>query len=198
MVPGSSYSRCPRCSGSRRRPRRHDPVMDAELRPPAGSPCQSYPPSCWSPGCTPRPFELAFARATRPSTLVALTVRSNPIETAALEQEWIERDIPVPLVTLDSPYRDSPDLALDYIRQIRRRAHATSSRVRARVRRRPLVGTTAAQSSAHCGSKPDAVPARRDAHQRALAARLRRGAQLGAPCHAEHGSKRASAGAELS
>jgi amino acid transporter len=103
--------------------RRHYNRVDAELRPgPAGVtlPSRIHAVVLVSKLHTPTLRALAFARATRPDTLVALTVRSNPVETAALERQWIERDIPVPLVTLDSPYRDVTRPALDYIRQIRR------------------------------------------------------------------------------
>jgi amino acid transporter len=103
--------------------RRHYDRVDAELRPgPAGVtlPSRIHAVVLVSKLHTPTLRALAFARATRPSTLVALTVRSNSVETATLEREWIERDIPVPLVTLDSPYRDVTRPALDYIRQIRR------------------------------------------------------------------------------
>jgi amino acid transporter len=103
--------------------RRHYDQVDAELRPgPAGVtlPSRIHAVVLVSKLHTPTLRALAFARATRPDTLVALTVRSNPMQTAALEHQWIERDIPVPLVTLDSPYRDVTRPALDYIRQIRR------------------------------------------------------------------------------
>jgi amino acid transporter len=63
---------------------------------------------------------LAYARATRPSTLVALTVQTSAADTLALQQEWIEREIPVKLVALDSPYRDVTGPILDYIGHIRR------------------------------------------------------------------------------
>jgi amino acid transporter len=105
--------------------RRHYDGVDAELRPgPAGVtlPSRIHAVVLVSKLHTPTLRALAYARATRPSTLVALTVRSNPMETAALERDWIERDIPVPLVTLDSPYRDVTRPALDYIRQIRRQS----------------------------------------------------------------------------
>jgi amino acid transporter len=103
--------------------RRHYDRVDAELRPgPAGVtlPSRIHAVVLVSRLHTPTLRALAFARATRPDTLVALTVRSNSVETAALVRQWIERDIPVPLVTLDSPYRDLTRPALDYIRQIRR------------------------------------------------------------------------------
>jgi hypothetical protein len=105
--------------------RRHYDGVDAELRPgPAGVtlPSRIHAVVLVSKLHTPTLRALAYARATRPSTLVALTVRSNHMETAALERDWIERDIPVPLVTLDSPYRDVTRPALDYIRQIRRQS----------------------------------------------------------------------------
>jgi hypothetical protein len=63
---------------------------------------------------------LAYARASRPSTLVALTAQTSPEETRALQQEWADRDIPVELVVLDSPYRDVTGPILDYIGHIRR------------------------------------------------------------------------------
>jgi hypothetical protein len=63
---------------------------------------------------------LAYARATRPSTLVALTAQTSPEETRALQREWADRDIPVELVVLDSPYRDVTGPILDYIGHIRR------------------------------------------------------------------------------
>ena len=52
---------------------------------------------------------LAYARATRPSVLEAITVNVEPDETKALQAEWDRRDIPVPLKVLDSPVpRDHP------------------------------------------------------------------------------------------
>jgi hypothetical protein len=63
---------------------------------------------------------LAYGRATRPSTLVALTAQISPEETRALQKEWAERDIPVDLVVLDSPYRDVTGHILDYIAHIHR------------------------------------------------------------------------------
>jgi amino acid transporter len=61
---------------------------------------------------------LAYARATRPSSLVALTAQTSPGETQALQREWAERDIPVELVVLDSPYRDVTGPILDFIGRI--------------------------------------------------------------------------------
>jgi amino acid transporter len=62
---------------------------------------------------------LAYARATRPSVLEAVTVDVDPAETRALQAEWDRRDIPVPLKALDSPYREITRPVLDYVRSIR-------------------------------------------------------------------------------
>ncbi|QIM20742.1 APC family permease [Phycicoccus sp. HDW14] len=62
---------------------------------------------------------LAYARATRPSILEALTVNVEPDETSALQAEWDRRDIPVPLKALDSPYREITRPVVEYVKSIR-------------------------------------------------------------------------------
>jgi amino acid transporter len=69
---------------------------------------------------TPTLQALAYARATRPATLEAMTVRTNPDETEDLVAEWAQREIPVPLTVLDSPYRDITRPVLDRVRGTRR------------------------------------------------------------------------------
>jgi amino acid transporter len=71
---------------------------------------------------TPTLRALAFARATRPSTLTALSVATSEEEAAALERAWRERDIPVPLTILDSPYREITGPVLDYVGRVRTRS----------------------------------------------------------------------------
>jgi amino acid transporter len=63
---------------------------------------------------------LAYAQATRPSDLTALTVTVDPYETKELQEEWWRRDIDVPLTILDSPYRDMTQPILEYVRKMRR------------------------------------------------------------------------------
>ena len=63
---------------------------------------------------------LAFARATHPSTLTALTVQVDEHETQALADEWRAREIPVELKIINSPYREITTPILDYIRDIHR------------------------------------------------------------------------------
>jgi hypothetical protein len=65
---------------------------------------------------------LSYARATRPSTLEAVTVDVDKTETKALQQEWFERKIPVELKVLDSPYREITRPILDYVKNIRRQS----------------------------------------------------------------------------
>ncbi len=63
---------------------------------------------------------LAFARATHPSTLTAITVQVDQQETQALADEWRAREIPVELKIINSPYREVITPIVDYIRDIHR------------------------------------------------------------------------------
>ena len=59
---------------------------------------------------------LAYARASRPATIEAVTVGVDQGETEALLAEWDERNIPVPLRVLDSPYREITRPIVDYVK----------------------------------------------------------------------------------
>ena len=63
---------------------------------------------------------LAFARATRPDALTALTVNVDDAETRSLQADWERYDIPVPLTVLESPYREITRPVVDYVQAIRR------------------------------------------------------------------------------
>ncbi|MGI5486862.1 APC family permease [Microtetraspora malaysiensis] len=65
---------------------------------------------------------LAYARATRPSTLEAVSVGVDADEAAKLQEEWDQRGIPVPLKILDSPYREITGPVLDYVKSLRRKS----------------------------------------------------------------------------
>lgn len=69
---------------------------------------------------TPTLRALAYARATRPHTLVAITVSTSRQDTDKLVQEWWDRDIPVPLKILYSSYRELTRPVLEYIAELRR------------------------------------------------------------------------------
>jgi hypothetical protein len=62
---------------------------------------------------------LAYAKATDPATLTALTVMTDPEETHRLEREWSERGIPIPLTVIDAPFRDITGPVLDYVARLR-------------------------------------------------------------------------------
>ncbi len=64
---------------------------------------------------------LAYARAARPSHLEAITVDVDPEQTRALRREWDRRQIPVPLRSLDSPYREITRPVLEYVKEVRAR-----------------------------------------------------------------------------
>jgi amino acid transporter len=63
---------------------------------------------------------VAYARASRPNTLEAITVNVDDDQTANLMEQWDQAGIPVPLKVLDSPYREITKPILDYVRDIRR------------------------------------------------------------------------------
>ncbi|QNG19044.1 APC family permease [Rhodococcus triatomae] len=63
---------------------------------------------------------LAYARATRPDTLEAITVNVDEPDTRALVREWERSDIAVPLKVIESPYREITKPVLEYVRRVRR------------------------------------------------------------------------------
>ncbi|GAA1982033.1 APC family permease [Terrabacter lapilli] len=62
---------------------------------------------------------IAYARATRPSTLAALTVCVDAEDMRSIEREWTDADMPVPLTMLDSPFRDITKPVVDQVRRLR-------------------------------------------------------------------------------
>ena len=63
---------------------------------------------------------IAYATATRPSTLEAVTVRIDDDDVKRLQEEWSRHELNIPLKILDSPYREMVRPVLDYIRGLRR------------------------------------------------------------------------------
>jgi amino acid transporter len=62
---------------------------------------------------------LAYARASRPTTLEAVTVGVDAEEIADLRKRWEELDLPVVLRVLDSPYREITRPVLQHVRSLR-------------------------------------------------------------------------------
>ncbi|AJT40780.1 APC family permease [Psychromicrobium lacuslunae] len=63
---------------------------------------------------------LAFARASRPSQLDAITVDIDSEETEKTVETWEKLEIPVPLTVLASPYRETVTPIMEYVKNIRR------------------------------------------------------------------------------
>jgi amino acid transporter len=63
---------------------------------------------------------LAYAQATRPDTLTAVTVNVDDKDTRTIQAEWERRQIPVPLTVVDSPYREITRPIIDYVKNVRR------------------------------------------------------------------------------
>ena len=61
---------------------------------------------------------LAYARATRPDVLEAITVSVDDAETRALVHKWEQSDISVPLKVIASPYREITRPVLDYVKRV--------------------------------------------------------------------------------
>jgi amino acid transporter len=61
---------------------------------------------------------LAYARATRPDSLEAITVNVDDAETRDLVHKWEESNITVPLKVIASPYREITRPVLDYVKRI--------------------------------------------------------------------------------
>ncbi|MET7282652.1 APC family permease [Kribbella sp. NPDC005582] len=65
---------------------------------------------------------LAFAKASRPYTVEAVTVDVDREESDVLQAEWDRMGIPIPLKRLASPYREITRPILQYVRDIRRQS----------------------------------------------------------------------------
>jgi amino acid transporter len=63
---------------------------------------------------------LAYAKATRPDTLTAVTVNVDSGDTRRLVAEWEGRGLQVPLTVIDSPYREITRPVIDYVKSVRR------------------------------------------------------------------------------
>ncbi|MGC1212207.1 MAG: APC family permease [Micromonospora sp.] len=63
---------------------------------------------------------IAYARATRPDTLTAVTVNVDEKDTRQLQVEWEQRELPVPLTVVDSPYREITRPILNFVASVRR------------------------------------------------------------------------------
>jgi amino acid transporter len=68
---------------------------------------------------------LAYARATRPDELEAITVSVDDGETRQLVHKWEDSDISVPLKVIASPYREITRPVLEYVKRISKESPRT-------------------------------------------------------------------------
>jgi hypothetical protein len=62
---------------------------------------------------------LAYARATRPARLEAITVDVDEAETQRLMEEWERAGMAVPLTVISSPYREITGSVVSYVKRLR-------------------------------------------------------------------------------
>jgi amino acid transporter len=62
---------------------------------------------------------VSYAKGTRPDTLKAVTIQVDDAEAAQLQDAWADHGVDIPLVVLESPYREVTRPLLDYIRRLR-------------------------------------------------------------------------------
>ncbi|MCW2598634.1 MAG: DNA-binding protein [Frankiales bacterium] len=101
---------------------RHYDRVRMELEPPddiVAQPSRNHAVVLVSKVHNPTLRALAYAKATRPHDLTALTVSVDPNDTQALQDEWDRRGLDVPLTVVDSPYREITKPILDYVKRIR-------------------------------------------------------------------------------
>lgn len=68
---------------------------------------------------------LAYARATRPDVLEAITVSVDDAETRELVLKWENSDISTPLKVIASPYREITRPVLDYVKRVSKESPRT-------------------------------------------------------------------------
>jgi amino acid transporter len=68
---------------------------------------------------------LAYARATRPDVLEAITVSVDDAETRALVHQWEDSDVTVPLKVIASPYREITRPVLEYVKRVTKESPRT-------------------------------------------------------------------------
>ncbi|WP_199431733.1 APC family permease [Qaidamihabitans albus] len=103
--------------------RRHYDGVAAELRDeelkPATLPSRNHAIVLVSQLHRPTLRALAYAKATRPDVLEAVTVNVDEVDTRKLVDQWNKQGFRIPLKVVESPYREITRPVLDYVRRIR-------------------------------------------------------------------------------
>jgi amino acid transporter len=102
--------------------RRHYDRVSRELAPDEGRPilpARNHAVVLVSKVHMPTLRAVAYAQATRPDTLTAVTVNVDDKDTRTVQAEWERRQIPVPLTVVDSPYREITRPIIDFVKRVR-------------------------------------------------------------------------------
>jgi amino acid transporter len=94
--------------------------LDLSQAPPTTLPARNHGVVLVSRLHLPTMRALAYARATRPSTLTAVTINLDQSDVDELLRQWKQHDVPVELVILDSPYREIVRPLMRYVRDLQR------------------------------------------------------------------------------
>jgi hypothetical protein len=102
--------------------RKHYDAVSQEVRPAPGGvalPSRIHAVVLVSKLHAPTLRAMAYAKATRPHDLTALTVAVDEQETEELVREWDQRGIGVPLTVLASPFREITRPVVEYVDRLR-------------------------------------------------------------------------------
>lgn len=104
--------------------RRHYDRVAAELRAAeqegeAGPPSRNHAIVLVSKLHLPTRRALAYAKASRPDVLEAVTVNVDDADTRRLVVEWEKQRFSIPLKVIESPYREITKPVLDYVKRVR-------------------------------------------------------------------------------
>jgi len=103
--------------------RKHYDAVSVELQPDPGGvilPSRNHAVVLVSKLHAPTLRALSYAKATRPSDLIALTVAVNEEEDRQLRNEWDARGLDIPLTIVASSYREVTRPVLEHVSHIRR------------------------------------------------------------------------------
>src|SRR5207244_3043886 len=96
-----------------------DELAHAERDAPAVLPSRNHAIVLVSKLHLPTRRALAYAKATRPDVLEAVTVNVDDADTRQLVDEWDQQGFSVPLKVIESPYREITKPVLDYVKRVR-------------------------------------------------------------------------------
>ncbi len=96
-----------------------DELTEAEEQGPAVLPSRNHAIVLVSKLHLPTRRALAYAKATRPDVLEAVTVNVDDADTRRLVAEWDRQGFSIPLKVVESPYREITKPVLDYVKRVR-------------------------------------------------------------------------------